>query len=43
MYHEITFFTGQKGYVFTTESHLSQIANVSIADIFCWYTCTRIF
>ena len=38
MYHEITFFTGQKvhdflKYIFTTESHLAQIAIVSIADI----------
>jgi len=42
MYHEITFFTGQKLF-FTTESHLSQIAIVSIADIFCSVTYMSIF
>jgi len=30
-------------FFFTTESHLSQIAIVSIADIFCWYTYMHIF
>jgi len=43
MYHEITFLTGKKGMIlftkkelFTTESHLSHISIVSIADIYLW-------
>ena len=29
--------------LFKTESHLSQIAIVGIADIFCCYTCMRLY
>jgi len=50
MYHEVTFFTSQKVHdifnkknIFTTESHLSQIAIVRIANIFCGYTYMRKF